>query len=191
MEVRELCFGRIFRKRISRLSEAPRGTTAQVRFVNGRAQENWASTENAASAKKRSLEKYIVMCHGNGLLLITTNEALPNHARLRVPLLRREIESLRPPPSPFLEKISCLVVIMGKTGDSGQGLGLDEKSKKREIKSRSRTISGSSRVPLPDSRSGLIMGDSGPFSYWPKSRHEYETSYYRTKSRVSVRKLDQ
>src|SRR5437899_6438790 len=104
MEVRELCFGRIFSKRISRLSEAHRGTTAQVRFVNGRAQENWASTENAASAKKRSLEKYIVMCHGNGLLLITTNEALPNHARLRVPLLRREIESLRPPPPLFWRK---------------------------------------------------------------------------------------
>jgi hypothetical protein len=32
-----------------------------------------------------------------------------------------------------LEKISCLAVIMGEIGDSGQGPGLDEKAKKREI----------------------------------------------------------
>jgi len=52
--------------------------------------------------------------------------------RLRLPLLRREVESLRPP-SLFLEKISRLASIMGETGGSEQGPGLDEKAKKREI----------------------------------------------------------
>src|SRR2546428_6689350 len=91
----------------------------------------WVLTEKAASATKRISEKYTVMCHGNGLLLITTNEALPNHARLQLPLLRCESESLRPPP--LLEKIFCLAMIMGETGDSGQDPGLDEKAQSREI----------------------------------------------------------
>ena len=38
------------------------------------------------------------------------------------------------PPLPFfLEKISCLAGFLGETGDSGQGPGLDEKAKRREI----------------------------------------------------------
>jgi hypothetical protein len=101
--------------------------------VSGYAQENWALTEKAASATKRISEKYTVMCHGNGLLLITTNEALSNHATPLASTLASRGAVAKTPPSPFLEKIFCLAVIMGETGDSGQGPGLDEKAKKREI----------------------------------------------------------
>jgi hypothetical protein len=55
------------------------------------------------------------------------NEALPIK-----PLLRREMLCAIPP-SLFLEKISCLAGIMGETGESGQGPGLDEKAKRRDV----------------------------------------------------------
>jgi hypothetical protein len=43
--------------------------------VRSRAQD---LRKKLASATKRISEKYTVMCHGNGLLLITMNEALAN-----------------------------------------------------------------------------------------------------------------
>src|SRR2546427_4831352 len=59
----------------------------------------------ADSVTKRISEKYTVMCHGNGLLLITTNETHANHALTpsTLPLLRCEMLCAIPPPPLFLE----------------------------------------------------------------------------------------
>src|SRR2546427_5392673 len=73
-------------------------------------------------------------------------------------LLRREVESLRPPRSG--EVICCLAWILGESPDSGLRLGLDARSDHRISSGASRTITGKSRNPLPFSRSGLKMGDS-------------------------------
>src|SRR2546425_11308033 len=72
-------------------------------------------------------------------------------------LLRREVESLRPPRSG--EVICCPAWILGESRDSGFRLGLDARADNRISSGASRTIRGKSRDPLPFSRSGLIMGD--------------------------------
>ena len=78
------------------------------------------------------------------------------HEGPREPLLRREVESLRPP-SP--EVICCLAVILGESRDSGFRLGLDAWAVNGISSGASRTVRGKSRDPLPFSISGLIMGD--------------------------------
>jgi len=60
---------------------------------------------------------------------------------------------------PFLERISCLALIMGDSSLSKQGLGLGHRAKRREIFSDPRTNSGRDFRHVPDSRLGLIMGD--------------------------------
>jgi hypothetical protein len=80
------------------------------------------------------------------------------HKGPREPLLRREVESLRPP-SP--EVICCLAGVPGESRDSGLGLGLDARADSGISSGASRTIRGKSRDPLPFSKSGLITGDSG------------------------------
>jgi hypothetical protein len=45
----------------------------------------------------------------------------------REPLMRREVESLRPPI--FLETISCPALILGDSSRSKRGLGFDESGK--------------------------------------------------------------
>src|SRR5438309_6634663 len=76
------------------------------------------------------------------------------------PLLRREVESLRPPGSG--EVICCLAGFLGESRDSGLRLGLDAWADNGISSGASRTIRGKSRDPLPFSRSGLIMGDFAP-----------------------------
>ena len=73
------------------------------------------------------------------------------------PLLRREVESLRPPRSG--EVICCLAWFLGESRDSGFRLGLDAGAVNGISSGASRTVGGRSRDPLPFSRSGLIMGD--------------------------------
>ena len=73
------------------------------------------------------------------------------------PLLRREVESLRPPRSG--EVICCLAWILGESRDSGLRLGLDARADHGISSGASRTIRGKSRDPLPISRSGLKIGD--------------------------------
>ena len=73
------------------------------------------------------------------------------------PLLRREVESLRPPGS--REIICCLAGIPGESHDSGFRLDLDARADNGISSGASRTIRGKSRDPLPFSRSGLIIGD--------------------------------
>ena len=73
------------------------------------------------------------------------------------PLLRREVESLRPPGSG--EVICCLAGFLGESRDSGLRLGLDAWADNGISSGASRTVRGKSRDPLPFSRSGLIMGD--------------------------------
>src|SRR5205807_8275557 len=75
-----------------------------------------------------------------------------------LPLLSREMRSLRPPRSG--EVICCLARILGESRDSGLGLGLYARANHGISSGTSRTISGKSRDPLPFSKSGLIMGDS-------------------------------
>ena len=65
-------------------------------------------------------------------------------------------------PPLFFEKISCLALIMGESRDSGQGPGLDQMAKRRELFTSSRTIYGRDLRHVPESRSGLIMGESPP-----------------------------
>ena len=77
--------------------------------------------------------------------------------RLPEPLLRREVESLRPPRSG--EVICCLAGIMGKSRDSGFRLGLDARADNGISSGASRTVGGKSGDPLSFSRSGLILGD--------------------------------
>src|SRR5437879_3751907 len=74
------------------------------------------------------------------------------------PLLRREMQSLRPPPPVFLEEIFCLAGIIREPGDSGHDPGLDEKSKKREVMDASRTIYGRNFSHVLESRLGLVLG---------------------------------
>ena len=62
-------------------------------------------------------------------------------------------------PPPFLEKISCLALIMGDSRDSGQSPGFDPMAKRREIIADSRTNHERNRRHVPDSRTGLVMGD--------------------------------
>src|SRR2546428_3345297 len=59
----------------------------------------------------------------------------------------------------FLEKISCLVLILGLSHDSGHGLCLEGGAKSRDFFACSRTILGRESGGVPDSRSGWIMGD--------------------------------
>jgi len=75
----------------------------------------------------------------------------------RQPLLRGEVESLRPPRSG--EVICCLAWILGESHDSGLRLGLDARADHGVSSGASRTVRGKSRDPLPFSRSGLKMGD--------------------------------
>jgi hypothetical protein len=74
-----------------------------------------------------------------------------------IPLLRREVVSLRPPGSG--EVICCLAWILGESRDSGFRLGLDARADHVISSGASRTIRGKSRDPLPFSISGLKMGD--------------------------------
>src|SRR2546427_12611693 len=98
----------------------------------------------ADSVTKRISEKYTVMCHGNGLLLITTNETHANHALTpsTLPLLRCEMLcAIPPPPPPFFSKISCRG---GECAIFGIQCGAGARVKKRED-GRSRW--GHERVP--------------------------------------------
>src|SRR3989442_12454287 len=63
------------------------------------------------------------------------------------PLLRREVESLRPPRSG--EVICCLAWILGESRDSRSRLGLDARADNGISSGASRTIRGKSRDPLP------------------------------------------
>src|SRR2546422_5757899 len=88
----------------------------------------------ADSVTKRISEKYTVMCHGNGLLLITTNETHANHALTpsTLPLLRCEMLcAIPPPPPPFFLKISFLGGDENMCGVRGRGRGWDKRTKTR------------------------------------------------------------
>jgi hypothetical protein len=62
------------------------------------------------------------------------------------PLLRREIESLRPPRGSG-EVIFCLAPILGESRDSGLRLDLDARADHGISSGASRTITGKSRAP--------------------------------------------
>ena len=79
------------------------------------------------------------------------------HGGPRDPLVQRKTVAQYPPP--FLERISCLVLIMGNSSLSKQGLGLGHRAKRRQIFRDPRTNSGRDFRHVPDSRIGLIMGD--------------------------------
>src|SRR2546425_13029992 len=64
--------------------------------------------------------------------------------------------SVRPPP-PFLDKICCLLGLLGESSDSGQNPGFDGMAQRREIISDSRTISGQEFRHVSVSRLWLIM----------------------------------
>src|SRR2546428_13037349 len=58
----------------------------------------------------------------------------------------------------FSWNISCLALILGETGKSGQNPGLEAGAKGREIWRHFRMIHGRLGGGVPDSRSGLEMG---------------------------------
>ena len=139
----------------------------------------------SAFATKRLSEKYTVMCHDNGLLVMTTNACLNQFWGVSAsPLLRREARSLRPP-SP--------VEYLASAGDYGRvsgfrawsGLGCQGESSRRQER-----FARKSREEFLEPRSWPKMGDSESFPCQPKLRHWYEASYYRTKGGISVEKLD-
>ena len=78
------------------------------------------------------------------------------HEGPREPLLRREVESLRPP-SP--EVICCLAVILGESQDSRLNPGVDREAKLAIISASPERFQGESLEDVTDSRTGLIMGD--------------------------------
>src|SRR3989442_12606693 len=63
--------------------------------------------------------------------------------------------SVRPPP-PFLDKICCLLGLLGEPSDSGQNPGFDGLAQSREIISDSRTVSGQGFRDVPDPTSWLL-----------------------------------
>ena len=62
-------------------------------------------------------------------------------------------------PPPFLEKISFLAWILGESRDSKRNPCFDRRAKRAEIIGHSRTNSGRESRHIPDSRSGLKIGD--------------------------------
>ena len=65
--------------------------------------------------------------------------------RLPEPLLRREVESLRPPRSG--EVICCLAGIMGKSRDSGFRLGLDARADNGTSSAHPERLEGNQGTP--------------------------------------------
>ena len=59
----------------------------------------------------------------------------------------------------FDRGIFCLALILGESGDLGRNPGLDSKAKSRVFFACSRTILWRESEGVPDSRSGLIIGD--------------------------------
>jgi hypothetical protein len=75
----------------------------------------------------------------------------------RQPLLRRKVVEQYPTFSG--EVICCLAGIPGESRDSGHGLGLDGRAKLGVSSPDHEQFPGQSREGLPDSRTGLILGD--------------------------------
>ncbi len=120
-------------------------------------------TGKTVFATRRISEKYTVMCHGNGLLVMTENGSRePDREAFGSSTLASGDARAVPPPL-LLGNISCLAMIMGESFDSKHGLGLDGKAKRREVISDPRANLGRESRRIPDSRTGLIIGDSGRF----------------------------
>jgi len=72
--------------------------------------------------------------------------------------MRRETQSLRPPYC--TGTISCLALIMARTGGLGRNLGLDGRAKLAVFSPDHERFFGQSRKSIPELQSGLIMDDS-------------------------------
>src|SRR2546428_1946706 len=90
----------------------------------------------------------------------------------------------------FLEKISCPAAIMSESRDSGCNPGFEGRAKSREIVNHSRTILGRNSGHVPDSRSGLKIGDSQGLDHAHVShRSEEHTSELQSRSDLVCRLL--
>jgi hypothetical protein len=136
--------------------------------------ENETSAGIAGFATNRISEKYTVMCHGNGLLVMTTNGSGGEAGKSSVPpLLRHEMLCAIPPS--LGERICHPAPILGESHYSGRNPGLDAMAKRLEIPER--TV-GDSRDMLQIAEQGSIWAISHRFLARER-RAWVQTSYYR------------